>query len=70
VLLACQGKRRLAAKAQVVEIDMQDALRLASTRDYHLARLGCSPPVSARYAPDASWLVKQRAVSTWLVWAD
>jgi hypothetical protein len=29
VLLACQGKRRLAANAQVVGIDMQAALRLA-----------------------------------------
>jgi hypothetical protein len=28
VLLACQAKRRLAAKAQVVGIDMQAALRL------------------------------------------
>ena len=39
VLLACQAQLRVAPSCQVIGIDMQVALQLASARDYDLAML-------------------------------
>ena len=39
VLLACQSQLRLASSGQVIGINMQAALQLASARDYDLTML-------------------------------